>query len=409
MNLAYLSLAALVFAIIVSCVSEMNVGVLAIALAWLVGVVIGGMKADQLITGFPAPLFLTLAGVTLLFAQAQNNGTLERIAHRSVRLCRGNAGLIPVLFFLLAAALATMGPGNISTAALLAPMAMQTAGKAGIPAFLMAIMVGNGANAGSLSPFAPTGIIVNNLMAKIGIPGAEWITWRNNLIAHAVVAFGGYFLLGGWKLFRSSYDAHSEPAPSFERRHWITTAVIAALVLSVIVFKINVGMGAFAAAVLLSALRCADHTEAIRKMPWAVIVMVCGVTILIALLERTSGMELFSALLARLSTPSTATGVVAFVTGIVSIYSSTSGVVLPAFLPAVPGIVQRLGGGDPLAIASAMNVGGHLVDVSPLSTIGALCLAAIPPGENPQLLFRKLLIWGFAMSIVGAVACWLLF
>ena len=69
---------------------------------------------------------------------------------------------------------------------------------------------------------------------------------------------------------------------------------------------------------------------------------------------------------------------VAFVTGLVSVYSSTSGVVLPAFLPTVPGLVERLGGGDPMAIASSMVVGGHLVDLSPLSTIGALCIAALP-------------------------------
>ena len=68
---------------------------------------------------------------------------------------------------------------------------------------------------------------------------------------------------------------------------------------------------------------------------------------------------------------------IALVTGAVSVYSSTSGVVLPAFLPTVPGLVERLGA-DPLEIASAMNVGGHLVDLSPLSTIGALCIAALP-------------------------------
>ena len=77
------------------------------------------------------------------------------------------------MFFVLGAALASMGPGNIATAALLAPMAMATAGRAGIPLFLMAIMVGNGANAGALSPFAPTGIIVNGIMARIGLPGSR--------------------------------------------------------------------------------------------------------------------------------------------------------------------------------------------------------------------------------------------
>ncbi|MDX1983790.1 MAG: SLC13 family permease [Bryobacteraceae bacterium] len=409
MNPGYLSLGALVIAIVVSCTTELNVGVLAVALAWLVGVVIGGMRVEQLIAGFPVSLFLTLAGVTLLFAQAQNNGTLERIAHHSVRICRGNAGFIPILFFTLAAALASIGPGNISTAALLAPMAMQVAGRAGIPVFLMAIMVGNGANAGSLSPFAPTGIIVNNIMAKTGMAGVEWMTYTNNLAAHAMVAFGGYFAFGGWKLFRKSYRASAAGEEAFETRHWITTGVIALLVLSVVWLKVNVGMGAFAAAVVLAVARAADHKEALRKMPWGVIVMVCGVTVLISLLEKTSGMDLFSAMLAKLATPGTATGVVALVTGIVSVYSSTSGVVLPAFLPAIPGLVERLGGGDPLAIASSMNVGSHLVDVSPLSTIGALCLAALPAGEDAQALFRKLLIWGFSMSVVGAIACYLLF
>ena len=108
------------------------------------------------------------------------------------------------MFFVLAAALASMGPGNIATAALLAPMAMATAARAGIPLFLMAIMVGNGANAGSLSPFAPTGIIVNGLMARNGMPGFEAQTYLCNLLAHAVVAFGGYFLFGGLKLFARS-------------------------------------------------------------------------------------------------------------------------------------------------------------------------------------------------------------
>jgi hypothetical protein len=94
----------------------------------------------------------------------------------------------------------------------------------------------------------------------------------------------------------------------------------------------------------------------------------------------------------------------------VSVYSSTSGVVLPAFLPTIPGLIERLGGGDPVAIASAMNVGGHLVDVSPLSTIGALCIAGLVPGtEDPRVLFNRLLAWGLSMTVVGAVACYLLF
>ena len=93
---------------------------------------------------------------------------------------------------------------------------MATAGRVGIPLFLMAIMVGNGANAGSLSPFAPTGIIVNGLMTRNGLSGHELENYLYNLLAHMTVAFGGYFLFGGLKLFgtgaRESAVAAVDPA-----------------------------------------------------------------------------------------------------------------------------------------------------------------------------------------------------
>ena len=96
------------------------------------------------------------------------------------------------------------------------------------------------------------------------------------------------------------------------------------------------------------------------------------------------------------------------IVGIISVYSSTSGVVLPAFLPMVPGLAHQLGMVNALGIANSMNVGGHLVDVSPLSTIGALCLAGAT-AEESRPLFNKLLAWGLSMSVVGAAICYLAF
>jgi Na+/H+ antiporter NhaD/arsenite permease-like protein len=426
MNIALISVCALGLAVIVSCISRLNVGVLAVALAWIVGVYIAGMPVNTVMAGFPSQLCLTLIGVTLLFALAQSNGTLQRITHRAVRICRGNRGTIPVMFFVLGAALSSLGPGNIATAALLAPLAMATAARTGIPAFLMAIMVGNGANSGSLSPFAPTGIIVNGIMARNGLHGLEWQTFLYNFAAHALVAFGGYALFGGLRLFRwpprpSVASAHLTAGPPaaaavleelddsgrFERRHWITIGVIATLILTVIFAKVNVGMGAFLGAVILVLSRSADDGEAMKRMPWRVIVMVCGVTVLIALVERAQGIDLVVSGVTKIATAETVTPLMAFITGVVSVYSSTSGVVLPAFLPMVPGLATQLGA-SPIALATAMNVGGHLVDVSPLSTIGALCIAgAVVDDSRP--LFNKLLAWGLSMAVVGAVLCYLIF
>jgi di/tricarboxylate transporter len=176
---------------------------------------------------------------------------------------------------------------------------------------------------------------------------------------------------------------------------------------AVLFFRANVGMAAFAGAVALAALRVADHDQAVRKVPWAPILMVSGVTVLIGLLEKTGGLDLFTAMLARFATRGSLTGVIAFVTGLISVYSSTSGVVLPAFLPTIPGLIARLGGGDPLAIAASMNIGAHLVDMSPLSTTGAICIAAIAAGDEVRATYNKLLVWGLSMTVVGGIGCYL--
>jgi di/tricarboxylate transporter len=147
----------------------------------------------------------------------------------------------------------------------------------------------------------------------------------------------------------------------------------------------------------------------VKAMPWSVIMLVCGVTMLIHIMDVTGGMDLFSGLLAKLSGPRYIPGVMALVTGIISVYSSSSGVVLPAFLPTIPGLIEKLGGGNPLMIAYSINVGAHLVDVSPLSTIGAMCIAAAPETEDRPRLFRKLLLWGWSMAGAGAVVCQALF
>ena len=414
MSLAWVSLAALAIAMIVSCFSQLNVGVLGLALAWIVGVYLGGMSLNEVVSGFPVQLFLTLAGVTLLFTQAQLNGTLDRVAHAAVRVCRGNTGLVPVMFFVLAGLIASLGPGNVATAAMLAPMAMAVGTRAAIPPFLMAIMVGNGAQSGALSPFAPTGIIVTGLMNKIGLPGNEWRTYLMNFAAHAIVAFAGYFLFGGWRLFKNRFHGPSDQSAEgaaqirFMAPHVITLAVIACVLIGVLFLNANIGLAAFTGAVVLATLRVADHDQSIRRMPWTPILMVSGVSVLVALLEKTGGLDLFTELLAKIATPGSLTGVIAFVTGVISVYSSTSGVVLPAFLPTVPGLIARLGG-DAFSVASSMNVGAHLVDMSPLSTTGAMCLAGISDQAQVRPTYNKLLAWGLSMTIVGALGCWLFF
>jgi di/tricarboxylate transporter len=419
-DLAWISLAALVLVIVLSCTTAVNPGFLALALAWLIGVYIApawgrGFTIDEVLGGFPTDLFLTLVGVTLLFTLARGNGSLDRVVRVALRGCRGNAGWIPIIFFGLSCAIASVGAGNIATAALIAPLAMAVAERARIPPFLMTVMVAHGCIAGALSPIAPTGIIAGGLMGRMGLSGFERQNYLSNFLANAAVAALGYLAFGGWRLFGQTHEDEPAgegvpiPGGTTTLRHGITLATILILVVAVVGFRVHVGMGAFTAAVVLTLARITDERPAIPSLPWSVIVMVCGVTVLTSLLEKTGGIDLFTTILARFATPRSVTGFIALVTGLVSVYSSTSGVVLPAFLPSVPGLVAKLGGGDPLAIASSILIGGHLVDVSPLSTVGALCIASAPAATDRRVLFNQVLAWGLSMSVVGAVGCFVAF
>jgi di/tricarboxylate transporter len=408
MSPALLALLALLVAISLSIATRVNVGLASIALAWVVGVYAGGMSADAVLKGFPASLFLTLAGVTLLFAAAESNGTLERIAERLAALARGSARILPLVLFLLSSALASVGPGAIAAVALLAPMAMVLGKRTGVSPLLTALMVTMGANSGNLSPLSPTGVIANARMAAGGIGGHDLKVWLANLLAHVIVAAAMWVVLARRPSAtgdgRTAFPA--VPVP-FDPRQRITSLVILLWVIGVLGFKLNLGLSAFAAAILLIALRAADERQAIARIPWTIVLMVCGVSVLVAVLEATGGMDLFTALLANLASPATINGVIAFITGAISTWSSTSGVVLPAFLPTVPKLVAQVGGGDPLAVALSINVGSSLVDVSPLSTLGALCVAAAAP-EDAGKLFRQLLGFGLSMIVVGALLCQLL-
>ena len=245
MNLPVLSIVAFAIAIIVSCVSQINVGFLSIAFAFIIGVLFGGMRATDVAAGFPASLFLILVGVTLFFSQANVNGTLDKVAKLSVKLARGNVGAIPVIFFFLATALASIGAGNIATTALLAPVAMTVASNLRISAFLMTVCVCCGANAGALSPFAPTGVIANGLLGRIGITHQEWPVFFNNFVAEGFVGLTGYFLLGGYKLFSRQAsrtavrldEALIGTEGPFEWNQKLTLVLIAAMVVSVALFK----------------------------------------------------------------------------------------------------------------------------------------------------------------------------
>ena len=437
---ALVSILALVILVGISCVNEdLNVGFLGIAFGIIVGGVFAGTPASKVMNAFPLSLFMILVGVTFLFGMAQTNGTMEKLTACSIRACKGNTALVPIIIYILATFITTIGPGNIAGCALMAPVAMAIASKVKMPAFLMTLLVVGACNGAAFSPFAPTGIISNGIIAKcapeLGIPAdyLNTLAWKihfNSTIAQGFVNIGGFFVMGGLKWIREQKGAALDidelaPKPEpFNAAQKTTLLLVAILIILVVVPGLpgvkgtlpkyitnmlsNVGSISFVLSIILMLTGYGDSKAAVKVMPWSVIMMVCGVSVLIDVMDKAGGLNFLVEVMASVAGPTTICFWTAFVPAVISAYSSSSGVVMPMFLPMTPGLVE-LTGGDPISIISAIDVGSHLVDTSPLSTLGALCIASAGEEEDKGVLFRKLLIWGLSMSIVSGIVCYVFF
>ena len=412
---AGLSVAAIVVAIAVGTMGRVNVGLVSIAFAFGIGNFMLGLPAREIVGGWPLGLFFMLLGMTLLFGIARVNGTLAILAERVVAATVGDTRLLPPVFFLLAGVIAAVGAGNIVVCAIVLPIALTVAVDHRISPLLMATMVIAGSNAGGLSPLAPTGIIANTLSAEQGFDIAAGI-FTKQIVGQTILAVILYVLLKGYRRgsaapgIRATAAPPAPPAarerPSLDRAQKTTVAVLLAVVACIVGLGWDIGLTAFAGAVVLLFLRAAQEAEAFQAIPWGTIVLVCGVTVLVKVAEQAGGIDLLADAFTRIMNEGTAAPVMALIGGTFSLVSSASGVVLPTLIPTVPGLVAETGG-DSTRIISAIVMGAHMVTNSPISTLGALAVASAGFGVDRERLFRQLFLVGIAGIFYAAVIVWL--
>ena len=105
--------------------------------------------------------------------------------------------------------------------------------------------------------------------------------------------------------------------------------------------------------------------------------MVLGVGALLDVGNKVGGIDLLSNGMSKIMTSATATPIMGISAGFLSLVSSALGVVYPTMMPMSVDIAAQVGNVNPVALMAAVGAGGSLAGVSPLSTGGALILAAL--------------------------------
>jgi di/tricarboxylate transporter len=390
-----------------------HLGVLMLPAAVAVGVWLADMPVRTVVGGFPLNILVLIAGVTCFFGIAQGNGTIDRVIHKLLAVVDKKRGLLPFVFFLITAGIATMGSSQAGY--VMIPLAMPAARRSGVDPMLMAVAINSGMSTGGFAPTSLFGIVTYQTALQNGID-------LNPLTLLAAAAVSNLALLAAatW-LFRGSRavtvppalavePVAVEPVPGaasarFASHHIVTLACIIGLVLCVVIgfalgFEPDIGIIAFGLSAALALAYPQAGAEGVRRIDWTTIFMVGGIVTFVGVLQRMDAVDLLGHAAMNLGTPLVAAFVICAIAGLVSAFASTTGI-LAALVPmAVP--LAASGGVAGWALMSAMGVCASIVDASPFSTTGALLVASAAEDERPRL--KSLLMrWGLSMVIVGPV------
>jgi di/tricarboxylate transporter len=465
MPLEVVSILVLVLVFLIATLLPVNMGALAFVATFVVGGwVVGEEVPDEVLAGFPADLFIILVGVTYLFAIAKNNGTVDWLVQAAVRLVRGRVALIPWVMFVVISILTAFGAVVPAAVAIIAPVGLSFAKRHGINPVLMSLLIINGASAGGFSPISIFGAITNGVVERSGLPSAPLGLFLASYIFNTLLSVAVFFMFGGRQLLHrraatgsdgdvdeENFDEtvlHEErdresPRPagvpssstvsssigtgqpgtvSRTRRRSapgdveerlelnagraLTLVGIVGSAVAAFVFGLDIGVVTLTVAVLLSLVSGDASKAAVGQIAWPTVLLITGIVTYVGLMQRIGTIDWMGTQVAGIGVPLLSALVICFIGAAVSAFASTTGI-LAALIPlAVPFLQTGQIGAVGLIIALALS--SSVVDSSPFSTSGALCVANSPEDQR-DFVYRRLLQWGMSMIVVAPIMTWAIF
>ncbi|MDI9975918.1 SLC13 family permease [Rhodococcus sp. IEGM 1307] len=432
-----ISILALVLIFTIATKVPINMGILAFAGAFLVGGWVSGIPIDDIVDAFPGDIFLIVAGITLLFAIAKANGTINIIVESALRLVHGRRWALVWMMFLLSGAL--MALGSPMAAGMLAPIAMRLAGKKKINPLLMGMAINHGALGCAFSPITIYGAFVNGLIKSAGYEANPLLLFivpfaLNTLFLAVLFAIYGRDLLHELPEDRdeitgagASAGASTRPHPSpgsgtasatavlpdvdvigrtpFNRERVATLIGILLLAVGSVAFNVDVGVSSICISTVLLLMAPKKMPRIEDKVAWPAVVLVCGMLTYMTVLKQNGTLDFLGDAATHLGSPLAAALILLYAAAIISAVGSsigTLGIALPLAAPMLAaGELGALGFIIALAFASTV------VDVSPFATNGSIVVAEADV-EDRQRFQRSVLAYCGLVVLLAPLVAWAL-
>lgn len=414
MGMDLLALLLFLTAIILAFIRHVNIGIVALAMG-VIGVRIFGLTDKDLISGISSSMFCTLVGITLLFAIIKQTGALDLLAQKIVDSTGNRVWLLPITIYLAGFVIAGVGPGAVPALAIIPALAVTTALHVGYNPLMLALIGEFGLIAGRMTSITPEAAIITHAAASAGFDNVMPIILVCQTLVTLIYVIIIFLLFKGYKLKTPKTNLKDTKLPSFTKNQILSLLGIPLMLILMIAFKINIGLAAFFVSALLVLSGVAKDGEALKALPWSTIIMVVAVGALLSVVNKVGGIKLMSAAISSIMTSSTAVPLMGISAGLLSLVSSALAVVYPTMMPMCADIAAQVGGVSPVALMAAVGSGGSVAGISPMSTGGALILAAL--GTNLEnftssqqaKVFVKLLIFSGGSLVLLAIISGLAF
>ena len=374
-----ISLVALVLVVIIANKKNINIGLVGMACAVLLGT-LAGLSYRDVLGGFNTLLFLRMLGMQCLICVAKYNGTMEALAQRIIKIGCGKAiRLFPIILFV---ALVLCDYAGTVMYLLMLPILCELAYAMKMPVLKVAGIGLLDVWAASFAPYSLPAITLSTIALDAGYTEYSWNTAIAGTII-AVILFVIFYFAYGWhkETPRDMGDTEIKP---LTWQNKVTLLGYLAFVIGNLFLGLDIAVVATVIAIFLCIIGVGDGKQLVKRLPWSSLFMVGGMTVMVGVVGSLGGISLISEGISLISNKTLAPAVMCAVAGLMSIVSSASGVVMPTLVPVAVELTAMIPGVSMQSLIAAIGLGSYSTAVSPMSTVGANVLANYGTIYNPD-------------------------
>ena len=407
-------IAALVFAVVCAPRLKTNIGILAMTLAYIIGMWLYGMSSAEIVNLWPLRIMYIIMVANFFFGYISRAGVMQGIADRIMYASRRATWAIPIMLLVTTYIVSALGAGLSATPFIMSPLAFALAEASGFSPLLAVAAVFLGTGGGSNAMWTgDAAFTYGQAIEYIGGPSDATYTvvvcWITETMISLIIFAILYIVLKGWRS-TAAEGIIKAPEPFTQKQKRIIAVLVGFIVLVAVppvveTFAPNPVTGWMAVnlevrvllligSIIYAVMGIADVRDIIKEdVPWGLLVMLCGTGTLVGLATNMGVIDLLASWISTSVPAWLLIPALVLVGGIMTMFTSGM-VVLMTFIPLL-GAISGMTGISMVGMYAALNNSVCAPGISPFSTGGSMALVGCKDEKVRETIMPKQIALSF--------------